>query len=485
MRTLTSLVDAIADAMNELSSLFDDPSTLTFDSTRADMERLEKSLNQKGLVDASFAYLCERDGAGRSVGATYANDYLEKALDLSRAEASRRLQRGRDLFAPPADDAESEPASDFGAPPHRGETADPGKQQKKARDDARGIGPDKQAAIDNELRALSKEASKDRPSILAQALAEAAGRSVSDLRKFVRRLVDRANLAHKPAADPNAGFSSRGVRASRKKSDGTFDVTATMTAGDWALLKALLDSDSAPGSNISADSKEDYRTPTQRRYDQLWRILTQFENDRQVKNRGAASVVLAITLDDLADADWHTTFMTNTGVEVDCFDLVRLGMGDTKDFILHIDRVTGEPIALGSTRLASVEQRIAMLAIQGVCAWTGCDVPMSETEMHHILAYIQGGKTDLANLAGLCRRHHSWNNDYRDGRGGKSHVAKCPDTGRIAVVAPDGTVSFNDTVSYHQSPGAKLRQRDHKIESRQAPDPPMFHPPQRRRRTPA
>ena len=85
MRTLTSLVDAIADAMNELSSLFDDPSTLTFDSTRADMERLEKSLNQKGLVDASFAYLCERDGAGRSVGATYAPTTTLKRPSTFRA----------------------------------------------------------------------------------------------------------------------------------------------------------------------------------------------------------------------------------------------------------------------------------------------------------------------------------------------------------------------------------------------------------------
>ncbi|WP_231908401.1 HNH endonuclease signature motif containing protein [Corynebacterium mycetoides] len=306
---------------------------------------------------------------------------------------------------------------------------------------------------------------------------------MSDLRTYVLSQVQRASSVHKPKADPNAGFAARCVRASRQNADGTFDVTATMTAGDWALFKALLDSDSGPGSNIDADSQGDSRTPAQRRYDQFWRVLNQHEEGRQAKNRGAASVVLAITLDDLADADWHTTFMTNTGVEVSCFDLVRLGMGGTKDFILHIDRVTGESIALGSTRLANVEQRIAMLAIQGVCAWTGCDVPMSETDMHHMLAYIQGGNTDLSNLAGLCRRHHSWNNDARDGRAGRSHVAKCPDTGRIGVVSPDGTMTFNETVPYHQSPMAKLRRRDHKIGSRQDPDPPMFHPPPRRTRS--
>lgn len=39
--------------------------------------------------------------------------------------------------------------------------------------------------------------------------------------------------------------------------------------------------------------------------------MMQYENDRQAKNRGAASVVISITLDDLADADFTTTFPTN------------------------------------------------------------------------------------------------------------------------------------------------------------------------------
>ncbi|QPK82970.1 DUF222 domain-containing protein [Corynebacterium qintianiae] len=480
MAELRTLVDDIARAMNELSSLFDDPATLSFASIRAEMERLEQAVNKKAFVDASFAYICDRDRAGRAVGGNHANDYLEKALDLSPAEAFRRLSRGRDMFAPPPPPPPQPPTGeenplDFD-PPAPGPT----ENQRKARADSQTVGPEKQAVIDSELRGLSKEAAHERPSIYTRAMAEAKTRGVSDLRKFVRSQVQRANRAHKPDCDPNAGFSARSIKASRQKADGTYKISATMTAGDWALFKALLGSDFGPGSNTTADSSEDSRTPTQRRYDQFWRILTQFEADRQVKNRGAASVVLAITLDDLADADWHTTFMTNTGIEVNCFDLERLGMGQTEDFILHIDRVTGVPISLGRTRLASVEQRIAMLAIQGVCAWTGCDVPMSEAEMHHILAHIQGGNTDLDNLAGLCRRHHSWNNDARDGRNGKSHVGRCQETCRVGVVSPDGGIRFNETVSYHQSPMAKLRKRDHKIETHQAPDPPMFHPPPRR-----
>ncbi|AWB84627.1 HNH endonuclease signature motif containing protein [Corynebacterium liangguodongii] len=476
MTAIASLVATIESAFNELSSLFDDPSALHFDTIRADMERLEKAANAKAFIDASFAYICDRDGAGRSVGGRHANDYLETALDLSRAEAFRRISRGRDLFAPPPPPPPPPPPGGNDDPLGVGGCSpDPGESQKKARESSRGIGAEKQGIIDSELRGLSKEASCERAAIHARALAEAKERPASDLRKLVRSLVNKANRAHRPPADPNAGYAARGIKAGPQKADGTFDVTATMTAGHWALFKALLDSDSGPGSNTGGPSSEDSRTPTQRRFDQFWRILGQYEADRQVKNRGAASVALAITLDDLADADHHTTFMTNVGVELSCFDLIRLGMGGTEDFIVHVDRVTGIPISLGRTRLASVEQRIAMLAVQGVCAWVGCDVPLSETEAHHMLAYVQGGNTDLPNLAGLCRRHHSWNNDSRDGHAGRSHVVRCSDTGRIGVVSPDGTIAFNETVSYHHSPGAKLRRRP--SPAGREPDPPLFRPP--------
>ena len=218
-------------------------------------------------------------------------------------------------------------------------------------------------------------------------------------RQFVRRLVERANRKHKPVNDPNAGFDRRGVSFSPKRADGTRTMNVTLTEANYALIKALLDHNSGPGSNIADASADDTRMPAQRKFDQLWNIMMQYEHDRQAKNRGAASVVISITLDDLAEADYTTTFPSNTGAELSCFDLVRLGMGGTEDFILHIDRATGVPLSLGRTRLASVEQRIVALAVQGVCAWTGCSVPTSEAEIHHILSYIRGGNTDVHNLS--------------------------------------------------------------------------------------
>ncbi|WP_291314150.1 HNH endonuclease signature motif containing protein [Corynebacterium sp. UBA2622] len=469
---LASLVDDLEAAFDKLTAAFADPSLLRFTDVRAEMERLERVANKKAFADAAFAHICERDGAGAAVGANYANTYLERALDISPGEAHSRLSRGRDLFGP---EDKEDPGLDLGEPA-------PPRERERARKNSQEVSAEKQTIIDRALRQLTRKARHRRAAIHRDALREATTRSPQDLKKYVKRLVDRANAEFRPRRDPNAGYDQRTVRAGHEKADGTRDVTLTMTAGHYALFKALLDADSGPGSNVPADAGTDARLPGQRKFDQLWNILNQYEQGRQAANRGAASVVLSITLDDIAQADWNTKFPTNTGVEVDCFDLVRLGMAGAADFVLQIDRVTGVPLSLGRTRLASVEQRIALLALQGVCAWTGCDAPMSETEAHHILAYIRGGRTDLLNLAGLCRTHHRCNNDNRDGAGNKGYLDRNPRTGRLGVVpAGGGHMETNETLGFHSSAWARIRSIDFGTETGQDPDPPLFTPPPPRR----
>jgi len=67
----------------------------------------------------------------------------------------------------------------------------------------------------------------------------------------------------------------------------------------------------------------------------------------------------------------------------------------------------GAPLNLGRTqRLVSLQQRRALIARDHGCAFPGCGRPASWTEAHHILHWINGGATDLANLVLLCRAHH-------------------------------------------------------------------------------
>ena len=98
---ITQCVNEISSALRTLSTLFEDPSTLEFEDVRHDMERLEEQFKKKATIDAAFAFIADRDDAGRVVGANYPNAYLQQCLDLSKGEAYNRLERGRLLYGAP------------------------------------------------------------------------------------------------------------------------------------------------------------------------------------------------------------------------------------------------------------------------------------------------------------------------------------------------------------------------------------------------
>ncbi|GAB3074035.1 HNH endonuclease signature motif containing protein [Corynebacterium aquatimens] len=495
---LTGAVDKLCDAIAEISRVFADPSPLRFTDVRNDMERLEAAVSgQKAYVDAAFAYLCERDGAGKVVGANHAVAYLRDVLGLSHAEAMGRLRRGADLFEEvPEFDVEEDSLFDDVDPdtPNAAEEAaaaaaaaeearrraeEERAAKKKAKERAKKVAEEKQKIINLELMKLRDGADPGRATILAEALAEAEKRSPEDLRKFVRRLVRDANKRgrRKAANKPQSDFHARNLHFGQQDADGMCSITIKAPAGEAAMLKAALDYGRGGGQKPGDPHAKDTRTMGQRHFDQLMGIVRTWSNSKSTSQNGVGTVVLGITLDDLAGADHTSRFATNTGIEVSVYDLLRLGFVGN-DFVAQLDTVTGVPLSLGRTRLASVYQRIALLAMQGVCAWHGCDKPFSELDIHHILPYLDGGPTDIDNLVGLCRAHHRCNNDRRDGTGNKGYVDRDPETGRVGVVPADGgPMRFNDTVGYHDSCGHKLRKRRDQSGGNSNPPPDTESPP--------
>ena len=461
MNNVTELVDKVVDGLTQLRRLLDDPSALPLSTITRDIARLERAMDKKAYVDAAFAQACVLADAGKLVGANYPDAYLTEKLGISRGEAYNRLARAKALFdAPPppepdlddlfGDDSSEEDrsAAEEAARKATEEEAERRrKDQEEARKRADEVPAAKQDIIRRELDKLLKAAEGERMRIYARAMEQAKHRDDKDLRLFVKRLVAEANKPH-VKANPNAGFEKRDASLGKENSDGTFDVRLSMTRADYALYKALTDKGLAPNSNIPAELQDerDPRTKGQRRYDQYIAILRQYEEGEQAANGGAASVVVSITLDDLAEADANTLFQTNVGVELDAFDLVRLGMDGTSDFLLTVDGLSGVPLHLGrSKRLASVGQRIAMFAVQGVCSWAGCTTSMSECEAHHIISWLRYGATDIENLTGLCPTHHRCNNDHRDGSFNKGYMDYDPDTGGAVLVKADGTRHTNTT----------------------------------------
>jgi Domain of unknown function (DUF222)/HNH endonuclease len=65
------------------------------------------------------------------------------------------------------------------------------------------------------------------------------------------------------------------------------------------------------------------------------------------------------------------------------------------------------PLEVGrTTRVVSAAQRAALVVRDGGCVVPGCDRPPGWCEAHHLVPWLEGGPTDLANLALVCRAHH-------------------------------------------------------------------------------
>jgi hypothetical protein len=92
----------------------------------------------------------------------------------------------------------------------------------------------------------------------------------------------------------------------------------------------------------------------------------------------------------------------------------------------------GVPLDHGRTvRLFPAHVRRAAEVRDGGCVFAGCSAPTWWCDTHHLLAWIDGGATDLANAALLCERHHTKvHHGFR--------VERQPD-GRWRTWRPDGT----------------------------------------------
>jgi hypothetical protein len=92
----------------------------------------------------------------------------------------------------------------------------------------------------------------------------------------------------------------------------------------------------------------------------------------------------------------------------------------------------GVPLDLGRTkRLVTPELRRAVELRDKACVFAGCQAPAWWCEVHHILEWMYGGQTSLANSGLLCERHHSQvHHGFR--------VQRDP-AGRWHTYRPDGT----------------------------------------------
>jgi hypothetical protein len=94
----------------------------------------------------------------------------------------------------------------------------------------------------------------------------------------------------------------------------------------------------------------------------------------------------------------------------------------------------GVPLALGrATRQIPASLRKFVALRDGHCRYPGCARRAAFCEVHHVVHWHDGGRTDAANLALLCRYHHHLVHD-------RAHALVLHPDATLDVTRPDGTI---------------------------------------------
>jgi len=93
---------------------------------------------------------------------------------------------------------------------------------------------------------------------------------------------------------------------------------------------------------------------------------------------------------------------------------------------------TGQTLDVGwRSYTPTAAQRVALWARDGGCRFPGCG-QRRFVDAHHVVEWTDGGRTDLANLALLCRHHHRLVHK-------KGWVMRAGPAGQLSFQRPDGT----------------------------------------------
>jgi hypothetical protein len=188
--------------------------------------------------------------------------------------------------------------------------------------------------------------------------------------------------------------------------DGTVRGKFTLPELEGHMLRKALMSLAAPKHVRSTGETYEHDRPTAERLGQAFAAyVSRYPADKLPHAGGSnATVVVTMTLDTLLG-----------GLEAATIDTgARLSAGAVRRLACEAGLVpvvldgASRPLDVGRQRRFHTEtQRLALAIEQKHCQHPTCDAPAWLCHVHHITAWIRGGKTDLKNAQLLCPRHHS------------------------------------------------------------------------------
>jgi Domain of unknown function (DUF222)/HNH endonuclease len=258
----------------------------------------------------------------------------------------------------------------------------------------------------------------------ARLVESARGQSISDLRRDAshwRLDVEREQLRR----DPDALRKRRRLHTSvsllgMTKMDAQMDPEGG--ASVLTALSAVLDAEAHAG-------KPDDRAPAQRRADALAEICRQWLDGNDRPEVGLERPHMTLTVD-------AGSLDTGGKAELDRVGPVGPELMRQLACDASVRRVIwaggSQPLDVGRrTPVISAALRSALVLRDRHCTFPSCERPSSWCDGHHIVPWLDGGTTDLANLTLLCRRHH------REVHSGRFSLESAE--GRLVVRRADGS----------------------------------------------
>jgi len=369
-----------------------------------------------------------RDGLARSAGFGSAERLIAQATGGTLAEARSLIAAGMALLgddapgpedgpddAPeggpgpedgPADSPEGgpEPDPDEGNPPPPPPPPDPPEPPLSPvgaafRDGL--IGHEAAALIRETLRTLEGE-----PATLHETEVRLVDRARSLSLIELRRLCDRVRASHdaQVAEERERRQWRQRTLVLREEHDGMISLFARLDPGSAATVQAYIDAQTKAAFQRRHNREvDDHRTPGQIRLDALVALAAHGLGCESPTTGAKTTVVVHVGLEELrtglglAECD-------ATGAQLTVGALRR--MGAEAEVIPAVLAGRSLPLDLGrGERLFSRAQKLALAARDGGCAW--CGAPAAWCDAHHIVPWLQGGRSDLENGVLLCRSCHT------------------------------------------------------------------------------
>ena len=229
------------------------------------------------------------------------------------------------------------------------------------------------------------------------------------------RMVDAGQLARHAhdlgsALDQDGRYQELDAQQRRRElrlvnhPDGSARLEAYCTAETAEHLRVFFDSMARPVK--APDGTPDPRSAGQRRHDALLELVKMAMRTNQLPHAGGMTATIVLTMDADAYATGLGTATTGHGYTIPA-DVAKTWAGDDARIIAALLDRTGRVEAYSATqRCFTEQQRLVLTARDRGCTFPGCDRPPGWCQVHHVIAYQNGGPTSIDNGTLLCGYHH-------------------------------------------------------------------------------